>query len=579
MPGLARSGLFWRMMGGALIAFIALLLTAGLSLVVINSLVAQTRLMVTTGQSADQVMRFADSMDTAYDALNLLNNPNYQARFYVIAHQNVEQARQGIRESDAPADPQIRQTLRNLLQRYDNLNDALTHLNATADENQAQALGSWQGPPDNYRAQFRSLVDDAHHLAGSISASAQLQLDAIRVTQNGAPAAIVSIAASGLLLGMALTLFFLRRTALRIRGVSADLGRLANGDLRPPRRLLLVAGTGRRILPDEVHALEQDYLKTIRTLSAPLERIQRDASRISASALQINGAAVQQAASSNQQATAITEVTVTAEELDQTAVQIAEAAGSVAIAAEQALVSAGRGQEAVRDPIIGMAMIRSRVNDITARILALSGQSQRISEIIDVIDEMAARTHILALNAAVESAGAGGEVGERFGVVASEVKKLAQRSAAATREVRIVIGQVQAATNAAVMATEDGLKETEKGVQVAHQSGDANEDIIQMVERTAQLANAISLATQQQRTASEQVVASMREVAHGTRQAAAGSQQAAEAANDLSSIAQALRVVSQGFRTADQPAEGTPPVAETTTGGHRARPPAREKLA
>jgi methyl-accepting chemotaxis protein len=165
------------------------------------------------------------------------------------------------------------------------------------------------------------------------------------------------------------------------------------------------------------------------------------------------------------------------------------------------------------------------------------------------------------LNAAVESAGAGGAVGERFGVVASEVKKLAQRSAAATREVRGIIAQVQAATNAAVMATEDGLKETEKGVEVAHQSGDANEDIIQMVERTAALANAISLATQQQRTASEQVVATMREIAAGTRASAAGSQQAAGAAGELNAIALELRAVSEGFHLENGGDDAAPPAA------------------
>ena len=125
-------------------------------------------------------------------------------------------------------------------------------------------------------------------------------------------------------------------------------------------------------------------------------------------------------------------------------------------------------------------------------------------------------------------------------MVAGEVKKLAQRSVAATKEVRTIIAQIQAATSAAVMATEEGLKETEQGVSLAHQSGDANEDIISMVERTAQLANAISLATQQQRTASEQVVATMREVADVTRQAAVSSRQTLEAVNQLSAAAHNL---------------------------------------
>jgi methyl-accepting chemotaxis protein len=151
-------------------------------------------------------------------------------------------------------------------------------------------------------------------------------------------------------------------------------------------------------------------------------------------------------------------------------------------------------------------------------------------------------------------------------VVAAEVKKLAQRSVAATKDVRAIIVQIQAATAAAVMATEEGLKETDHGVNLAHQSGDANDDIISMVERTAQLANAISLATQQQRTASEQVVATMREVADVTRQAAASSQQASGAANELSGIAHELRRASQGFKvTPDGPFPG-PDAADRSAG-------------
>ncbi|HUS16100.1 MAG TPA: hypothetical protein VM536_13970 [Chloroflexia bacterium] len=91
--------------------------------------------------------------------------------------------------------------------------------------------------------------------------------------------------------------------------------------------------------------------------------------------------------------------------------------------------------------------------------------------------------------------------------------------------------------------------------------GDANENIIQMVERTAQLANAISLATQQQRTASEQVVATMREIAQVTRQAAVSSQQASRAATELSDIAEELRAVSAGFHVAGD--MRSPPSSDT----------------
>jgi methyl-accepting chemotaxis protein len=548
-----RSGLFWRMMSGAAIAFLALLVVALLSAGVLSRLVAQSTAMQRTYSGAERVARFANQVHSTYLTLNLLLSPSYEPRFYSILQQDLHSAAVSLRTIAVPEEYRAR--LNAIQADFQALEPQLNQLNEVARTDPTKALLQWQS---TFEKPTRSLRDSSSTLAEDLTASSQNLMAEVVNTQDKAAITILTIGAVGLILGIALTFFVLSRIVRRITGITGDLQRMAEGDLMPPPRLAHIAPNGPAPGADEVSALERAYLQTLERLRTPLQRIQEDAARISASSAEISSAATHQAAGSSQQATAITEVTVTVEELNQTAVQIADAAASVASAAEQALVSASRGQEAVRDSIIGMAMIRSRVNDITARILALSAQSQRISDIIDVIDDMAARTHILALNAAVESAGAGGEVGERFGVVASEVKKLAQRSAGATREVRAVIAQVQAATNAAVMATEDGLKETEKGVQMAHQSGDANEDIIQMVERTAQLANAISLATQQQRTASEQVVGTMREVAQVTRQAAASSEQASRAATDLSDIAQELRTVSAGFRV-EHEAEDTPP--------------------
>lgn len=554
-----RSGMFWRMMRGPLVAFVAMLATAALSIMVVRSLVQETNSVQQTFQASEKVSRFSGSLDRAYDTLNLLIFPNYQSRFYVIVHQALDEDRFALNSLSVPS--AVRADFNQLKSRFDALNDPLTALNDLAGSDQAKANAMWQGPPENYRAQVRDLADLAHRVGADLGGASSATMNGMAATQRGIEIAIPLISAAGLLLGLLLTILMLQGAVRRITGISDDLARLSDGDLTAPGRFLTTGAPEQDEERDEVRGLERSYVKTVGKLRAPLQQIQADASRISATSSEISAAASHQASGSQQQATAITEVTVTVEQLNQTAVQIADAAASVADAAEQALVSASRGQEAVRDSILGMAMIRSRVNDITARILALSAQSQRISDIIDVIDEMAGRTHILALNAAVESAGAGGEIGERFGVVASEVKKLAQRSAAATREVRTVIAQVQAATNAAVMATEDGLKETEKGVQMAHQSGDANEDIIQMVERTAQLANAISLATQQQRTASEQVVATMREIAQVTRQSAATSQQASRAASDLSDIAHELRAVAEGFHIGEEPDSGSAPGA------------------
>ena len=297
---------------------------------------------------------------------------------------------------------------------------------------------------------------------------------------------------------------------------------------------------------------------TIFDMQATAERVNQAIEKIAATT-------VQQVQGATEQAAAAGQVTVAVEELNQTAGMIAEAAASVADASEQALTSAAHGTRRSTqidpghgpDPRAGQRHRRPHSSPLRA--------SQGIGEIINVIDERTAQLHILALNAAIESAGAGGEIGERFGIIASQVRKLAQQSAASAQAVRTVIAEVQAAANAAVMTTEDGLKETEKGVGLARQAGNANADIIQVVERTVQLAYHINLATQQQRSASTQVVATMHQMAQVTQMAAAGHQQTLAAMRELEAISHGMEERTRRFLLGparpleqDQPPLGAP---------------------
>ena len=131
--------------------------------------------------------------------------------------------------------------------------------------------------------------------------------------------------------------------------------------------------------------------------------------------------------------------------------------------------------------------------------------------------------------------------GRRFAVVAAEVKSLANRALAAAKEVKGVIAEIQQATNAAVLAAEEGGKEVERGVALAHSAGQVMNNIVIVAERTAQSSAEISLATAQQQSASEQVVETdAREIADVARQTAAGSRQMAESAQMLTAIAERL---------------------------------------
>ena len=262
-------------------------------------------------------------------------------------------------------------------------------------------------------------------------------------------------------------------------------------------------------------------------------------SELSAAAAQLLAASHQQASGATEQASAVSQVSTTIEELGSTARQIAIAAEQVAEAAQQTLENLSEGQDAVDRSIQAMERIRSRMQDVSTRVLSLGERSQQIGEIIDLINDLSDETHLLALNAAIEAAGAG-EHGRRFAVVAAEVKSLANRALAAAKEVKGVIAEIQQATNAAVLAAEEGGKEVERGVELAHSAGQVMDSIVMVAERTAQSGAEISLATAQQQSASEQVVETMREVADVARQTAAGARQMAESAQMLTAIAERL---------------------------------------
>jgi methyl-accepting chemotaxis protein len=291
---------------------------------------------------------------------------------------------------------------------------------------------------------------------------------------------------------------------------------------------------------DESDQRAQEILEANETLMEKNIQQVTLAAQLSLSATDLSATARQQASGSTEQASAISEVTSTIEEMGYTARQIAQSSENVAELAEQTLAAVGQGQSSVDESVAAMEGIKSRVQELADKVLALGEHSQRIGEIMEIINNIADETHLLALNAAIESAGAG-EHGRRFAVVAAEVKNLANRAMESSKEVRGIIAEIQRATNASVMAAEQGLKETEHGAEQVYQAGRSMEEIVLLSQRTSQASQEISLATTQQRTASEQIVETMREIAEVANQTAEGSRQVAEAATTLLGIAEELQ--------------------------------------
>ena len=241
--------------------------------------------------------------------------------------------------------------------------------------------------------------------------------------------------------------------------------------------------------------------------------------QISTSSAQIRAASEEQATGVAGQSSAISQVTTTIEELDTTATRIAKNAENVARIAG--------------DTLAGMQEINVKVNDTSRKILSLGEKSQSIGNITKLIDDIADQTNLLALNAAIEAARAG-EVGRGFAVVAQEVRKLAERSSESTEEIRQLINEIQGETNSTIMSIEGSTKWVKKGLE--------------MIEDTAKSAKEISIATQQQKFASDQVVQAMREIDSVTKQFVSSTRQATASAAQLNTLSEELKDAISGFK-------------------------------
>ncbi|HTQ04826.1 MAG TPA: CHASE3 domain-containing protein [Polyangiaceae bacterium] len=265
---------------------------------------------------------------------------------------------------------------------------------------------------------------------------------------------------------------------------------------------------------------------------------------IQSASAELQSAANQQVTSAKEQATAMNEITTTISELLATAKQIAESARRVSTIAGDTSSQARSGDQTVQRTNESIGAIQRQVDLIVSHMLDLGRKSQQIGGILELINELAEQTNILAINATIEAAGAG-ENGKRFAVVAEEIRRLADRVGASTKEIRQLIEDIRSAVNKTVMTTEGGNKAVEAGARLFEEVAVAFGQITVGMNTTTEAAREIELSTKQQSTAVEQVNVAAANVAQASRETEASSAQTLQTAGELAKLSRALLQIVQ----------------------------------
>jgi len=326
----------------------------------------------------------------------------------------------------------------------------------------------------------------------------------------------------------------LQKSVTEFLTVVSQIGR---GDLTLRGR---VTSDGLGNVVDSVNFMLDNFVKV-------LERVRKAAIDVSSSANEILLSSEDMASGAVQQDQEITNTSSAVEELTVSMKQVSNNAEASAEAARRALDAAEQGNRAVRDTLEGMQRIRSSVQATAKKIKSLGDRSLEISEIINVINDITEQTNLLALNAAIEAARAG-EAGRGFAVVADEVRKLAEHSRAATKDIAALIKAIQAETNEAVVVMEEGTKEVEVGARLADQAGKALEAISSVVRQSAELVQEISLASKQQVRGTEGVANAMQIISNITRQTSQGARQTARTVENMVKLSEQLNEALSQFR-------------------------------
>ncbi len=345
-----------------------------------------------------------------------------------------------------------------------------------------------------------------------------------------------------MLFGLVIAMLIARHLVRRIGIVVDGVNRVAQGDLSMD-------------IPIEGHDEIADLARATREMRRKLHdlaaEVGSNAAKVYAAAQEIAGAVEGQAATSSEMSSSVAEITSTMEELSASSTQIADHSKSVVDIANQTLDGSRKGSEAMQVVLGRMTDIRADNQLSLQEIVDLGAKSKQISKVMEIINAVADQTKLIAFNAALEASSAG-DAGKRFSVVAGEIRRLADSVTDSTREIETKISEIQDSISRLVITSEKGGSGIAAGTAASANTADRLSEIVNAASHTSSAAQQISLSTQQQKTASNQVVVALREIVSASSHTAQSINRISQISKDMSGLSARLAELVGQFKLSDK---------------------------